>query len=156
MIKEVRQKCKKSFSQPDSDFQKAGLDAEAQPKILADVTERSQDSNSVVVGLPKQGPGFEAHKNYLLNLISTLENYREQRMTLEKNTFAVLDEEEEDFQFIGSDVDSGGQRLSKFPSEQREFSTSNKQSGSIYDSRQSIEKKKNKRNQRLVNLVLTA
>jgi len=69
------------------------MGAEAQPTGLADVTEQSQDSNGPVVGISssKQGPGFEAHKSYLLNLISTLENYREQRMTLERNTFATQD-----------------------------------------------------------------
>lgn len=55
------------------------------------MTELSHDISGPVTGISKQGSGFEAHKNYLLNLISTLENYRQQRMTLEKNTFAVQD-----------------------------------------------------------------
>lgn len=55
-----------------------------------------QDSPPATNENSRAGLGFEAQKNYLLNLIASLENYRRQRMTLEKNKFGLLDEHEDD------------------------------------------------------------
>lgn len=92
-IQEVRAKCSRSLSQSEIEQ----LKASAAVKDGAVEDGDSQNSRPGTGENSRAGLGFEAQKNYLLSLIASLENYRKQRMALEKNKFALLDDYEEDF-----------------------------------------------------------
>lgn len=136
LIQEVRVKCSRSLSQSEIEQ----LKASAMKDGTAEEEESPQPTNENSRGL-----GFEAQKNYLLSLIASLENYRRQRMTLEKNKFALMDEHEDDEHGLATQYSADAPSMSKEPGDQKNQRNS-KLDGAINDSRTSIEKKKNRRN----------